>query len=1072
MADVPGRRTNQAQLRRRAVLAGLVWILANSCLAGAADKAFNGSLSTDWLEAANWTPAGIPAAADDVTIGSGKTANLSDTTTINKLTLAGTLTGSGALTVTGLLTWTAGTMSGVGITNANAGLALSGSSAKSLTRTLNNTGAATWDGTGNFSIGTGGVFNNQGSFTAQNDAAIISGGGTPRFENTGAFVKALGTAATSISVPFNNTGSVSVHAGTLKLSNNGTHSGSFDVVLDATLEFSGGTHTLTSSSTVGGTNIVFSAGTVGVPGGYAVSSTTIKGGTISFNAIGMTQSTAVLTLSAGSLAGSGAFVATDMTWTGGSMSGVGTTTASGTLALSGANAKSLTRRLDNAGPATWSGTGNWSIGTGGVFNNQAHATLTIQTDAALISGGGTPHFDNDGTVIKALGTLTTIGIAFNNAGSIDVQSGTLKLSGGGTHTGSFSGTGGLEFGGAHTLDSNSTIAVNAVVFSSGTTNVGGKSYTVPGGTRVTAGTANFTGSVTNPGAFTISNGTANISNSEGVLNLPTLTLSGGTLAGSSTVTVSGPLTWTGGTMSGVGTTIANTNLSLSGTNAKALNRAFNNLSAATWSDPGNWSIGNSAVFTNEAGATFTVQTDATVISGGGTPRFENAGTLVKPLGTSTAFNVPFNNTGTVEVMSGKLVFSKYTQSAGVTRLNGGGLQSSTALNITGGDLEGSGNIAASLTNGAQVRPGLPLGQLDITGNYTQSAAGSLTIEAAGVGVGQFDKLTASGTASLNGTLNLSLINGYVPQPGDRIEVMTFGAHTGDFATATGLITGVGQGFRKIVDATKVTLEFGQENCSDGQDNDGDGLADCADPKCAGVPACSFTPTPTASRTATAALTQTSTPVATGTPTRTAVAATATSTGVIATVTSTATATPTSPATCVGDCNADQRVTINEVLTGVNIALGNLSIGECPVFDANHNGSVEVNELIMAVGNALHECVPAVLTPTPGSAGRGIAGGSAIIADAMEIVPSIIAAVANGIQYGVGGAAAPLAAAGSGAGACPLGGTAARVGQHSVRHDHPVRLHRGNQRRLGNVRRNRKHPGDDVFHGRAAHVRGC
>jgi hypothetical protein len=40
---------------------------------------------------------------------------------------------------------------------------------------------------------------------------------------------------------------------------------------------------------------------------------------------------------------------------------------------------------------------------------------------------------------------------------------------------------------------------------------------------------------------------------------------------------------------------------------------------------------------------------------------------------------------------------------------------------------------------------------------------------------------------------------------------------------------------------------------------------------------------------------------------------------------------------------------------VNIALGTLSIDRCPAFDPSGNGSVQINELIAAVANALNGC---------------------------------------------------------------------------------------------------------------------
>lgn len=74
---------------------------------------WNGSLSTSWNTAGNWTPNGIPGAADNVTIVTGShTCQLNATTTINNFTLtSGTLDmGSDTLTTGTAATFTNGTV--------------------------------------------------------------------------------------------------------------------------------------------------------------------------------------------------------------------------------------------------------------------------------------------------------------------------------------------------------------------------------------------------------------------------------------------------------------------------------------------------------------------------------------------------------------------------------------------------------------------------------------------------------------------------------------------------------------------------------------------------------------------------------------------------------------------------------------------------------------------------------------------------------------------------------------------------------------------------------------------------
>ena len=59
--------------------------------------------------------------------------------------------------------------------------------------------------------------------------------------------------------------------------------------------------------------------------------------------------------------------------------------------------------------------------------------------------------------------------------------------------------------------------------------------------------------------------------------------------------------------------------------------------------------------------------------------------------------------------------------------------------------------------------------------------------------------------------------------------------------------------------------------------------------------------------------------------------------------------------CVGDCNSNNTVAINELITGVNIALGSISMADCQKFDMSGDGTVEIDELIAGVNNSLNGC---------------------------------------------------------------------------------------------------------------------
>ena len=59
--------------------------------------------------------------------------------------------------------------------------------------------------------------------------------------------------------------------------------------------------------------------------------------------------------------------------------------------------------------------------------------------------------------------------------------------------------------------------------------------------------------------------------------------------------------------------------------------------------------------------------------------------------------------------------------------------------------------------------------------------------------------------------------------------------------------------------------------------------------------------------------------------------------------------------CVGDCNGDLAVAINELILCVNIVLGNADVDACPACDSNMDGIVGIADLVAAVGNSLGSC---------------------------------------------------------------------------------------------------------------------
>jgi glucose/arabinose dehydrogenase len=68
-----------------------------------------------------------------------------------------------------------------------------------------------------------------------------------------------------------------------------------------------------------------------------------------------------------------------------------------------------------------------------------------------------------------------------------------------------------------------------------------------------------------------------------------------------------------------------------------------------------------------------------------------------------------------------------------------------------------------------------------------------------------------------------------------------------------------------------------------------------------------------------------------------------------------TPTPLPGGSCIGDCNGDHEVAIDEIVLGVSVALGLATPDACPDFDPDNPGSIRIEGLIAAVAAALDGC---------------------------------------------------------------------------------------------------------------------
>lgn len=110
-------------------------------------------------------------------------------------------------------------------------------------------------------------------------------------------------------------------------------------------------------------------------------------------------------------------------------------------------------------------------------------------------------------------------------------------------------------------------------------------------------------------------------------------------------------------------------------------------------------------------------------------------------------------------------------------------------------------MAGTLTAGAG-------GILTIKGDLAIDPSGVVNVALGGTAAAQFGRIAVTGAATLAGTLNLMLANGYQPASGDSLKIMTFASETGTFATLNGATISANLVWAPAYDASDLTLVAG------------------------------------------------------------------------------------------------------------------------------------------------------------------------------------------------------------------------------------------------------------------------
>jgi Bacterial Ig domain/Protein of unknown function (DUF642)/Divergent InlB B-repeat domain len=672
-----------------------------------------------------------------------------------------TLNGPGLIgtnLVTGTFNWNGGSVSGVLNVYSNAVLNIGGNSTKTLYGAITNSGSVVWTGGGDIQCNNnsgipsinnlaGGVFdirNNQSINTYYSES----------FSNAGLIRKSLGTGTTTVNVFLNNTGTVNVLSGTisfrngnyggsliaangtgLTFANGGVLSGSFSAGFGALINFSNGTFTQTPSLSFSGAgNATFTGGTLTLISDI-IPNLQLNGGNINLAPTFQNGVITNLTLNGPTLNGSNTVTGT-LNWLSGMINGQLYIATNAALNISGAAGKAINGSIVNAGNILWTGAGNIQFYGNNGISNLPGAIIDIQNDQSMGNSSGGEYVNNAGLFRKTVaGGITTIGVVFNNTGTVDIQTGTVTYNSGGSLGGNFlAATNAIvKFNGGGTLNGIYTAAAGGSINLSGgtfvnTTNVifNGVGYNAMTGGSLTLFDATIPNLQLNGGTLTLSPAFQGGTITNFTLNGPTLTGSNyvsGVFNLNGSSAVNGPMTlapnstlnWTNGGFGGglfIGTSAI---VNMGGSGTKYISSTSTNAGTVIWGGTGGFQFYNNAGFINLPGAVFDVQSDASMGNSSGSEYFNNAGLFRKRITTgTTTIGVVFNNAATVDIQTGTITYNN-SGSLGGTFLAASG---STIYFNHGGNLIGTYTAA----NGATIN--LSSGSFTYGGGMNFNGAGA------------------------------------------------------------------------------------------------------------------------------------------------------------------------------------------------------------------------------------------------------------------------------------------------------------------------------------------------------------
>lgn len=616
-------------------------------------------------------------------------------------------------------------------------------------------GNVNWNsGSNSLTFQPGASVTDNGTFTVSTNSSLT---GTAPFSVSGVFQHTVpGTLGVFLPINVQSGGTIrSSGGGILDLQSTAgvSHAGTFDAQAGSFIDFSStGTHQFN-------TGAGFSAGT----GAYK-----INGATLNLNT-GVNVSAPNFGIVSGTLTGAGNLSTTNnFTWTGGQMSGSGTTTVTSGTASFTTGPLTLNRNLTLNAGTTMNASGGLSVqGTATITNNNLFSVQSGDVFCVLCT---TASFVNNSTIQKTSLAVTNWSVPITGSGSLSLSGGT------------FNDQAAANFASANVNSAVANFSGSPITLGSlsGTTS---PNVTVSGGSTTVSGTTSLSG-----GAFLqVSGGTLTMN---GTASTDVLTMSGGQIAGSGAFTANGASVWSGGSINGSSPITFNGGLNITGANgAMSLGRNLINNNTLGYNPP------NATNVLTLTGTTAITNNSAFNIIGGfdlansGSATFANSGTgainRVSGPANSIIFGPSLSNAGNTNWSVGNTTFATgFSQSAGTTTVNAATISLPFPLLVNGGTLfaKGTLNGDVQLSGAAIFNPGNSPGAVTILGNYTQASGNTMNVEINGTVAGtSYDQVIISGNATLAGTLNVTV--GYTPANNDFFDVLSIGGtRSGDFTT--------------------------------------------------------------------------------------------------------------------------------------------------------------------------------------------------------------------------------------------------------------------------------------------------